>query len=714
MIGHIARAAIGLFAAASAHASVAATVPEKTIDGVIWRIESAASFGNHVTVAAQGKENLLVWTNGKHAEAADSALLLVEAPYEQVQPAVQRALVPLGRFTINAKNDPLAYLPNGWDEVLLSRRADLRNMLAERFALPPLQRAVAQGVLTPREMEQRLAQARARVDSAPQDRAELEAFSTTYGNWHAIQQRNHGLTGKYGSVLAIDVFDTSALFGHPTTAVRISRRESYPNRGATWRNLRNFNVLGSPESTVLEESVVPASVFLAVRDTLAGIPGKLEIARTPQAWALPVPPAVTPPTLMLTVPTRDAPSLEAQSIRWDVLVADQRSPLYPHDLLTLPGGDLLLSAEVSDGSGRSQHIWRLHDAKGEWTAEAVWRGAEGARQLSLSADGRFAWFDGTDTRDAAPHLYTYDTEARRVIGHEVKWPDNDRHDLSSLRWELAGDQQPAIFGHDYTYDESKKDSLGNDFLSVLRPATPPSSRDDAWSFRPAFASARQSMMGVRMKGNALIWPVRWRDPKTFWVEDQPGVAELDAASGRVLRAWAMPQRFGSPDNNDATGVAQWVPKPLGSPEAGWIATDFVLMLHDNGYLPPTWEDAAHQNDRFVGMHVISLEDGRVWSALLGRSDTLEAAARSARGRFLALGSNGPPRESPRVALWDVQQARTPLQLHAISTTPVHALAFSWNGADLWALGDRELLHWPLPRALQDAATQGSFPEQSHN
>lgn len=715
MIRRSVRMAIGLLAAAGMRWGVAATLPENTVDGTHWQIVAATALPDGATVAARRKEQILVWDNGKAGQVASSVLLLVEAPYRDVQPVVQRALESQGKFTAREENGPLSYLPSGWDEVLLSHRSDLRHALAERFALPRLQLAVTQGALTPAEMEQRLAQEYARVDSVPQDRNALDAFRVTYPDWYATQHHSYGLTGKQESTLSVDVFDVTAMFGHPATAVQIRREDSYANPNYhPLTGLAHFNILSTPPARTLSDNIVPASVFLSVRDALASLPGKMEIARSPLAWVQTVAPATATPSLALMAPATDVPVIKAQAISWDVLVADRRSRLYPHDLLALPDGDLLFSAEVSDGSGRPQGVWRLHQASGEWKVEEIWRGAQGSRQLSLSADGRTVWFDGTDARQASRELLAYDVDTHHVTHHVVTWPGVDRDDIYSLRWELAGDQQPAIFNHDYRLGDDSKNLLGYEFLSVLRPVTPPSPADDTWPFGTAFSSARQSMMSVRMQGNTLIWPVRWRDPKVFWVEDQPGIAELDASSGRVLRALALPQRFGSPDPDDATGAAQWVPKPLGSPEAGWIAAGFVLMLADDGHMPPSLDKTGNRNDRFVGMHVVNLSDGRVLSALLGRADTLEAAARSAHGRFLALGANGIKHSGPHVVLWDVAQARTPVQFETSSQRELHALAFSWNGADLWALGDRELFRWPLPDSLRDAAVQGSFPDQSHN
>nr|WP_199045892.1 hypothetical protein [Dyella sp. ASV24] len=715
----IARMLAGLFAVVSAHEAMAATLPQTTVEGLHWRIAPAADFSDNATVAARRKEQILVWDNGKDTRVAGEVLLLVDASYDSVQPIVQRALSPFGTFTAEAEKGPLAYLPEGWDQVLLSRRPDLRDALVNRFTLPRLQLAVSQGVITTEEMTRRLAQERARVDSVPQNRMTLDDFHVTYASWYATQKRSRVLSDKHDSTLTVRLFDVTAIFGHPATVVDISRDDNYPNPNAgLFKQLANFNVLSSPPARVVSDGVVPAPVFVAVRDALASLSNTMEIASTPLAWVKPVEPSNAAPPLVLRAPTTDGPIIKAQAIRWDTLVTGPRSLLYPHDLLTLPDGDLLVSAQVSDDTGWWQHVWRFHEANGEWNVENVWRGSAGTSRLSLSTDGRTAWFDGSVESNTPSALIAYDIDAHRVIRHAVNWSGIERSDLQNPRWELAGDQLPTFFRHDYdslfggTGDDKNK--LGREYFTVMRPDAAPPSTDDTWPFHTAFASARQSMMSVRMKGNTLIWPVRWRDAKVFWVEDQPGLAELDASTGRVLRALALPQRFGTPDPQDATGAAQWVPTPLGSPEAGWIATGFVLTPDDDSQLPSSMRGAVAHHGRIVGMHVVDLKDGHVLSAMLGPMDLLAAAARSAHGRYLVLGSNGAMHSGPRLALWDIAQARTPDQLDASpSKSDVHALAFSWQGGDVWALGDRELFRWHLPDALHDAASPDSAPDQSH-
>ncbi|TCV92686.1 hypothetical protein EC912_10624 [Luteibacter rhizovicinus] len=690
------------------------------MDEPAWHMEPAAKVPGASGVAARLKDRIIVWDNpgGTTPRAATEVHLLIDAPFAEVQPAVKKALAGLGQFDSSTENSLLAYQIDGWGEVLLSRRPDLRNALAKHFVQPRLELALKEGLLTAAEVDQRMALARADVTSAPQAGYALDAFQATYPNYYANQNRSYGVLEKSRSKLSIYVFDVSAAFGHPATAVRISREDTYPNPDySTLREIRESSrrsILSSGTPSILTGSVVPASAFDPVRTALASIGAghSVRIAPTPRTWLATVEPVRTVPTIILTPPQTDRPPIEAETVPWARIAGAQADAItYPHDLLTLPGGDLLLSASRID----TARVWRLQLEGNQWKATTLWQGDEGGgRQLALSADGRTAWFSGaSNAKEAA--LFSINLETDRVTAYAVNLPA----DVSKSRWELMGDQLPAYFNHSYSYENKDGNSQRREWVEVLQAAAKPPADGGAWSFQSTLKSARQSMM------SAQISPVRWRGQKSVWLEDQPGVSVLDAASGRVLRAFALPQRFGTPNSTDATGQAQWVPRSLGSPEANWIATGFILMLKDDGSLPPKLDANPDRHnrfdgDRFVGMHVVDLDDGHVrLSALLGRSDSLAAAARSANGRWLALGSNSVRpggSKGPKVALWDVTKGQASVQLLAPRNRDpdLHALAFSWSGSDLWAFCDGGLLHWHLPDAFKDAASHGSFPDQSHN
>ena len=724
---------LSLMSAAIPPLCLADALLDTTVDGLHWRFEQLHNTGhnNDYEVAARRGEQVLLWDNGKNRQAyAEVVYLLVAAPYDQVQPLVQNALQQLGPLKAHADTMPLRDLSDSdstnWGAVMLSRRPDLRTAIAGQSLQTKLHQALQQGAITQQELDWRMDQARARVDRLGQG-FDLPALKATYAYWDARQDRSDGMTGRYQSTLFVRVQDVSAVFGHPATVVQFGRDDTRPNPDySLWKavTLQDVDWLGGgrTQSKKFGVSVVPSDVFTALTDALFAVPGKLEIAASPDAWQLPTTPAMPPPAITLVAPDRNAPVLKPKFLRWDELVTDpsERAFLYPHDMLGLPDGSLLLSADVNGNRGDIAHVWWLHEVNGTWQADDVWQGKEGPRRMMISGDGTAAWFDGQPTDERTPYLYRYDVASRKLSRYEVGWPketDWQNHELSDLHWILA-DDLPANFWHDYRLMQKPPNPVGYQFLTVQRPAIPPPAADGAWPFHTAMTSVRQSLMDeISGNTNALIWPVRWQPSGSYWTEDSQGIAELDANTGRVLRTIALPQRFGRPDPASATGIAQWVPEPLGSRQGQWIATGFVLMLDDNGNMPPTVKNADSNSVRFVGMHVVDLKSGHVLSALLGRADEFSAAARSANGRFLAMGTTSVDTgvSTQRVALWDVAQGRTPVQLDA-SLLPhgseIHAMAFSWDGSALWALDNRELVLWQLPEALRDGATRGNAPDQS--
>ncbi len=708
-------------------------LPDTTVDGQHWRLEQLSDAGHddNYEVAARRGEQLLLWDRGKNQQTfAEVASLLVAAPFDQVQPLVLRALQQSGPVKANTGTGQLRDLSSNWSwnwgTVLLSRRPDLRTAIAEHAVPAKLQQALQQGAITPQELDWRMDQARARVDRL-QLGFDLPALQTTYAYWDATRDHSDGIAGQYQSSLFVHVQDVSAVFGHPATAVQLRRDDTRPNPNySLWKalTLQDVNWLGGSVSRTTGISVVPGDVFTALSTALSAVPGKLEIATSPDAWRLPATPSTPPPPIALVSPNRGAPVLKPQLIRWDTLVTDpsQRAVLYPHEMLGLPDGSLLVSAQVSDNRGWAEHVWRLHEINGAWQADGIWQGKQGSRRMMISADGSAVWFDGQPNDESAPCLYRYDVASRKVSRYEMRWPketDWQKHRVDDLHWILA-DDLPANFWHDIRLGEKPSNPVGYEYLTVQRPATPPPDADGPWPFRTALSSVRQSLMDdISGNSSARIWPVRWRPSGSYWTEDPQGIAELDANTGRTLRAIALPQRFGRPDPASAAGAAQWVPEPLGSQRGQWIATGFVLTLSADGSIPPAGESAGSDGVRFAGMHVVDLKSGHVLSPLLGRADKLNTAAGSPSGRFLAMGSTYVHAgiSTQRVALWDIARGRTPVQLDASplsNDSEIRALAFSWNGSMLWALGQRELLLWQLPTTLRDRATLGNPPDQSTN
>ncbi len=286
------RVGVLLFGIAGAPAAPAATPGDEP-----WQLAAAASAPGTSVPAGLGEESLLFWSRLEGLRVpAESAHLLVQAPYATVKAAVSASLRGQGPWQEREAREPLSELPEDWAPVLLSRRADLRAALAAHA--PELEAAVAAGALTAEEARQRQQQARGRVDASPAQWRALAVFGTTgYDSYFAGREAR---AGRAVTQLRVFVFDVSAAFGRPATALRVERTDTFPNPDARWiRPLRDFSVMGGGSTPrQLTRQVVPGSVFAAVRDAaLAVAPGAVQVAASPQRWALPAPPRPAVPSI---------------------------------------------------------------------------------------------------------------------------------------------------------------------------------------------------------------------------------------------------------------------------------------------------------------------------------------------------------------------------------------------------------------------------------
>ncbi|MCW0464681.1 hypothetical protein NB705_001754 [Xanthomonas sacchari] len=342
------------------------------------------------------------------------------------------------------------------------------------------------------------------------------------------------------------------------------------------------------------------------------------------------------------------PLLPFDALPWDALGGElataDSGARYPRDLLALPDGDLLLSMQVLGGTGASTRLWRLHHDGTRWQTETVWQGEGGAQRLMSDAQGSRVWFLAGAAGESAV-LYAYDVASRRLHRYRVDGEGSDGY----ARWELDAAQRPVYFDHSYAGGGG---AFGSSRFILNAPTAAVPAADGPWAFAPVFGAPRQALMDAAKKGNAQLWPVRLRDPHALWVEDAQGIAALDPTSGRVLRAFALPQRFGRPDPVDASGVAQWVPTPLGSLQGRWIASGFVLMLADHGtgtpQFAPSGASKAQPEARFVGRQFAVDQRGQLLPVV-----QLELVRRGAVGRRHRLGKGraiGHTRCRSRVAL----------------------------------------------------------------
>lgn len=131
-------------------------LPDTTVDGLHWRFEQLHDTGHDddYEVAARRGEQVLIWDNGKNRQAyAGAVFLLVSAPYDQVQPLVERVLQRTSPVKASADSWQLQSLPDPWSHILLSRRPDLRAAIADHATLPRLQQALQQGAITRQELD---------------------------------------------------------------------------------------------------------------------------------------------------------------------------------------------------------------------------------------------------------------------------------------------------------------------------------------------------------------------------------------------------------------------------------------------------------------------------------------------------------------------------------------------------------------------------------
>jgi hypothetical protein len=693
-----------------------------------WAIEAAATAPGASGLAENQKQDVLVWITGDTRHAAEEVYLLVEKPFDQIQPAIQEALSRLGQFEYNQREEPLSEISPEWIQVLLAHRPEVRAELAQEFEYPKLERAHKTGAITAEEVQQRMARARENLDYLATYRGKHAAFKVPYKFFSANQDKVSGFFGGSASELYVWVLDVSAVFGHSATAVRISRSDTYPNPAL--KKPRKFNML-STTSAKVGGRAVPAKVFEAVRTCLTAASGEVppRIAPLPQAWVEPVAPAAAERKPVLVAPRHADAAIAAETVNWGL--NSRLSSLYR--LLPLPDGDVLVSVEA----GLAVTLQRLHADAGGWRAQTVWQGADSVRDLAISADGRTVWFRGASGRDATPRMHAYDVkthnvrsyntvraEAGRAIDARRRDTPAEREDdwktanksLQSADWELTGTQLPVFFEH-----VIGAGLLGGNQFEVVASAGLPASEAVDWTFHTATRNGRETY--VRQH------PVRWRDRRRYWTEDSIGINELESDSGRILRAIPLPPRNGGsqfsqgypeyqhgPSNTPPpSGMAPWVPTSLGSPEAGWIAVGFMILseadskLEKGGSHPSDTRAAQAADERYFGMHVVDTERGALrFSALLGTANSLSATARSAHGRLLALAA-----DRNRVALWDIRTGVSPVALSG-PYKDLRAVAFSWDGVYLWAVYRDGLRRWKLPAAIRDAATAGNFPDQSHD
>lgn len=630
-----------------------------------WRIEPARNLSDTSALAVTFDEHLLAWIKQGTASPAEGVYLVIDAPFDQIQAAVQAALATSGKF-ISFKDDvAITNLAQEWGPALLSRHTDLREELAQYFDDPKLEKSYRDGRITAAEMKQQKMEARAFMYS-PHDNSshsgtacnEHIPICQTVFKEHLLWQRHiFDINNNRLSELKIIISDFSFIFNRPTTAIFIQRRDTYTDpRHSQLRDLFK-SVFGGRE--ILTQTVVPADIFKKIR--VAIVSGtKKEPIITPSPLVFIKLPAPTPaPIFNFVTPDKAAVALAPTAMDWSKVkgVPPNRqrldSDFKAFDFLPLRDRDILILASVLDKQLLSSNqLMRLHKTAGPWEVRPLWKGHD-AKGLMASEDGKAVWFTekalGTDQTQQLCHDLT--SGITTIIKEETSAAGQGCSSRAPLKFDAKA---------------SRRENAG---------------------------------------------PVAWRNPHRRWIEDERALAEYNTHDNRLLRAIELPQREGKPRVDRLYGKAPWAPAPLGSPESHWIGVGFVLTGYDEQFQPLPGEEGARYSgssgDRIVGMHVVDVKNNKVrFSALLGQASSLQAAARSSNGRMLALGAN----DERVVTLWDTEKATAPLKLSI--HYDVNKLDFSWDGSELWATSGQKLLYWSLPKPLWDASRNGSFPDQS--
>jgi hypothetical protein len=586
--------------------------------------------------------------------------LLVALPFDQVLPVVQASLAPVGRFNAPVQRTRVAYMDHGWGNVLIARRPELKAEFIRRYRMPALQAAVEQGALLAEELplrEQRL-QRDATVDAMSDKLAELQG---SFASWQASAEQKHGVLGRAKSTIEVRVMQVDEALGKPATVITLSRTDDWPNpNGGIVDQLREFNVMGGGPSPRLSRRRVPEAVFTPVFDAVRTLPGAaLQIGVSASDWQLPAQAGsrIVEPSLTVPGGNKDAPAAQR-------LLPFGSGDYY--DMRPLADGSVLLLSSYPDA------LWRWAPGMGD-KPQRLWQASADAGRAGLSVDpqGRTAWLA------VQQQIVEYSLDQQRALAHPLRWAAGVRQPISG-GWKWTHDTQGRPVPYDHALDGG---GVIRDVLRVLDPQVTPAAEGEPWVYALRFDATRQGVVGGH-PGNSLVKPVRWDGPgQGFWIEDPAGLTELDGATGRVSRVLTLPRRFGKVDGNDDTGMAQWVPAPLGSAKGGWVAAGFVLM---------------EGNRRDPGMHVVDLASGKLrYSLALPGLNSLNATTASADGRLLALGGNDGG--TPVLAVWNLESGQS-LSLNPSRSACWDLRQLHWapQGDALIGLCGDGVARWVLP------------------
>lgn len=607
---------------------------------------------------------------GRDGKPLPQVQMVVELPFVQVLPVVQSALKPLGTFAGQHDSNQVARIDQGWGDVLLDRRPELKREYLRQYELPTLQQYVSDGALLDSEIPGRLARLERQFHF--QGRGErMPALQGAFNYWVGTAEQRHGTMGRSRSTVHVRVTELDAVMGRPATAVTLSRTDDWPNPDGGMigqlRALADANILSRGPQARIQRNSVPQPLFNPVFEALSALPGaRLRIGADAGDWIAPPKPMAAIIEPQQKVPDANAAAVAAQPVlRIERVLA----------LKTFEADDMQVLADGSALLVQRYPFTLMH-----------WSPATGDAPRTLwTAPGQDVgrWLLAADARGQVAHVLVdgqvmrYDLAHPALLTHPLAFDEKGVLGDSYVRYFHDGNGVPLAYRRDYA---GKRDTF-----KLWAPVAPSASDGTRWEYALQFAAPRQHVMRGDLPGNAQVKPVQWDGPLANpWIEDVFGLTELDGRSGRVLRVLPLPRRFGTVDVFDDIGMAQWTPEPLGSINGRWIAVGFVLM------------DDERRN---AGMHVVDVDSGKVrYSLTLPGQDSLKVAAGSPDGRLLALGSAG---GDAAAVLWNLDSGRSlTLQANRQTCAELQQLQWSPDGRRLWGRCVDALVQWELPEAWQ--------------
>ena len=606
--------------------------------------------------------------------------MVVDLPFNQVLPVVQQALAQLGNFPGQAAAARLSHGSVGteWSQVLMARQPELKQQMVRQTHLPALEQAVTDGALLATEIPARLARLGHQWTLQSQrDKHLVPALSAEFSHWSAQAEQRHGMLGRMQSTLQVRVMQLDAVLGRPSTAIHLQQTDEWPNPDAGLisqaRHLAEFNIMSSGPSARLSQRSVPDALFTPVFNALQALPGSnVQLGASTSTW---LPAAATAPATAIVEPAWQAPG-KVPALQATQVLAIDRDRFDVSSMQVLADGSVLLVQNYPFA------LLQWAPADGH-TPRTLWKApSENVHRRLLSADasGQHAYLA------ADGHLLHFDVARATLSVHPLQFDPPALAKDSYLRFTPDGNGLPLAYRHQHGKPRST--------FSEWAPSLPAPASGDAWPYTHRLSAPRQDVVAHGFPGNTQIKPVRWDGPvPQTWVEDAAGLSALDTQTGRLLRTIALPRRFGPVDPHDDTGMAQWVPEPLGSARGGWMAVGFVLM---------------EGTQRNPGMHVVDAANGRVrYSLALPGLDALPAAAASPDGQRLALGGN---RQGVVAAVWRLDAGTSqPLQANNGTCWDLRQLQWSPDGRVLWGRCGDALVQWTAAAWVPSASASAKKP-----